>query len=308
METSSVPNNEKHLSTGTLQNHVDEDDDDSKQDNNNNQIKNPDQEVSVASSNVIKNKGKEEEIKMAEEEPKDKQQTLSFVKFITSLTRDATAHAKDGNWSGWKECTSKGYRIGLEMQSPWAKLLLEGRKTIETRAYNLPKDLIGQKIQILQSRKGHEGVSSLPNILFDTGNDGGNILLKDAGKGFKEHCHHDISSFVECIGWCIFDRVIIYKYLSKFEADEASHLVKRDSAYGWKDGETKVIYGWVVGSCYIYKKNNKTGKLSNQKLPNTSMTFSAIVRRMRSLYSLHYNEAGQVSLTMKEDKLLGDKD
>ena len=51
---------------------------------------------------------------------------------------------------------------------------------------------------------------------------------------------------VERVGWCIFDKVIVYRYKSKFEADEKKHLVQRDSGYGWKD-DTKVVYGWVVG-------------------------------------------------------------
>ena len=48
-------------------------------------------------------------------------------------------------------------RIGLEMQSPWAGHLLSGRKTVETRQYDLPKTLLNRRIEVLESRKGKDG-------------------------------------------------------------------------------------------------------------------------------------------------------
>jgi hypothetical protein len=94
-------------------------------------------------------------------------------------------------------------------------------------------------------------VSSLPNV-----------IAKD-----------DIIGTVERIGWCIFDRVIIYRYKSKFEADEPKHLVKSDSVYGWKD-DTKIIYGWVVA---------KYGKFKTDKDDDETML---LVRRKRSLFEI----------------------
>lgn len=154
-------------------------------------------------------------------------------------------HDEDETWEGWKSL-----RVGLEMQEPWGGLLLRGKKKIETRAYDLPKCLLGKRIVILQT-KGRDGVSSLPNV-----------IAKD-----------DIIGTVERIGWCIFDRVIIYRYKSKFEADEPKHLVKSDSVYGWKD-DTKIIYGWVVA---------KYGKFKTDKDDDETML---LVRRKRSLFEI----------------------
>jgi hypothetical protein len=40
-------------------------------------------------------------------------------------------------------------RVGILSMGPWAGALLEGRKTIEGRAYDLPPTLFGQLITII---------------------------------------------------------------------------------------------------------------------------------------------------------------
>lgn len=52
-------------------------------------------------------------------------------------------------------------RIALEMQAPWAKRLLDGRKTVETRGYPLPAGLVGRWIELIESQPGRDGVSAL---------------------------------------------------------------------------------------------------------------------------------------------------
>ena len=158
-------------------------------------------------------------------------------------------HLKDLQWKGWNSI-----KVGLEMQEPWAGLLLKGKKSIETRAYDIPKILIGKKIDILESKRGKDGFSSLPNQIVG------------------DECHQ----FVKRKGWCIFDKVIIYRYRRKFEADEEKHLVKADSNYGWKD-DTKVVYGWVV---------SKYGKYNESKKGNGPKPIKCATRRMRSLFEI----------------------
>jgi hypothetical protein len=134
------------------------------------------------------------------------------------------------------------------MQHPWAGQLLAGKKAIETRAYNLPADLIGKKVEILQSSEGKAGISAL-----------GDTIDFSAG-------------VVERVGWCVFDRVIDYRDQATFEADEGRHLVQRDSGYGWKPGSTEVVYGWVVSDYGLYDKHE--------------VTYNRATRRMRSLFEL----------------------
>ncbi len=188
-----------------------------------------------SSDNVQPNKGQKERHHQKPEE--------------AIVTLDPTEHTKNLEWGGWKKQS-----FGLEMQQPWAMQLLNGKKTIETRSYDLPKGLVGKRIVILESQPGKDCVSSL-----------GNILGTD-----------EIREKVKIAGWVIFDRVIIYRYRAKFEADEKKHLVQRDSGYGWKE-DTKVVYGWVVS-----KKGKFNAGAAKAKPPH----IHSLVRRMRSLYSI----------------------
>ena len=71
---------------------------------------------------------------------------------------------------------------------------------------------------------------------------------------------------------CIFEGVKKYTNRDDFEADEAKHLVTRDSGYGWKEGKAKVIYGWVVGQYHAFK--------------NEVNDYISGTRRMRSLFQI----------------------
>jgi FTO catalytic domain/FTO C-terminal domain len=169
-------------------------------------------------------------------------------------------HTKPATWSGF----ASGH-FGLELQSPWAERLLEGKKTIETRAYALPDKLVGRRIEILRSASGEAGVSTLGNSITIHG--------VSAGSG------------VQLLGWCTFTRMIEYRDRTGFQADEKKHLVARDSGYSWKE-ETKVIYGWEVGECGWYKDPLDFG--------NTTL----IVRRLRSIFEFQqssYNSQAAVS-------------
>lgn len=89
----------------------------------------------------------------------------------------------------------------------------------------MPPALVGRKIWIIQSPSGKAGVSSLGNEI-------------------------DFSrSETTVIGWCTFSSVKKYTTKATFDADFGRHLVAPDSGYGWKEGKTKVIYGWVVEDC-----------------------------------------------------------
>lgn len=159
-------------------------------------------------------------------------------------------HSKGLSWEGW---SLSDKQFGLEMQKPWAGALLSGEKKIETRAYDFPPALVGKKILILESKPGKAGVSSLGNVITDS--DG-------------------IDNYVRILGWAIFDQVIEYKNRESFENDEKLHLVTRDSGYGWKDGKTEVIYGWVCKNMKVYSGRDAEPQVD------------ALVRRMRSLYQI----------------------
>lgn len=154
-------------------------------------------------------------------------------------------HSQPRNWPGWGQ-----YSFCLELQAPWAGAVLDGSKSIETRAYDLPPGLLGKRIVIIESPTGSVGVSNMGNVI-----------------DFK-------SSKAKVIGWCTFCSVKKYSNRKDFEADERAHLVSADSGYGWKDNTTNTIYGWVVGE---YGQNK-------------SKTLDLAVRRMRSLFQIQQTE------------------
>ena len=162
-------------------------------------------------------------------------------------------HSKPIDWSGWD---STDHIFGLELQYPWAGLVVDGKKSIETRSYALPPSLIGKKIMIIESRSGQAGVSSLANCisLSHTENEGGNKI----------------------IGWCVFSSIKQYTTEKAFRAEENQHLVSQDSGYGWKEGVTKTIHGWVVEERYRYNQ-----------LSSSASIYDVAVRRFRSLFQLH---------------------
>jgi alpha-ketoglutarate-dependent dioxygenase FTO len=173
-------------------------------------------------------------------------------------------HAKSPTWKGWKDGM-----FGLELQSPWAEHLLQGEKTIETRSYDLPAALIGKRIDILRSVPGTAGVSALQNCI---------ALGSDASP-----------APVQRLGWCTFKRVIRYTDRTSFQADEESHLVKRGSGYAWKDGETKVVFGWVVGEYAMYNGADHVDFGESTSLE----------RRMRSLFEFNISGGQNSSFVAK---------
>ena len=57
--------------------------------------------------------------------------------------------------------------FGLELKEPWASMVLEGSKTIETRTYDLPPELIGRPLVLLATPEdsGAPGTSGLADVV-----------------------------------------------------------------------------------------------------------------------------------------------
>ncbi|EJK76735.1 hypothetical protein THAOC_01485 [Thalassiosira oceanica] len=104
--------------------------------------------------------------------------------------------------------------------------ILTGNKTIETRTYDIPKYLLSQgdssvRIAILETARGSDGVSSIPDRV-------------KLGTNMKQ------------AGWMTIVRTFKYESQSHFDSDTDKHLVDPASNYGYCDG--KDMYGWVIGS------------------------------------------------------------
>lgn len=59
--------------------------------------------------------------------------------------------------------TNADLLFGLEMKEPWASMVLSGEKTIETRTYPLPEQLVGRPMVLLATAadSGSAGTSGL---------------------------------------------------------------------------------------------------------------------------------------------------
>lgn len=174
---------------------------------------------------------------------------ISDEKLSGQSHKFVSANNKPSDWVGWGR-----HQFGLELQAPFAKAVVNGQKSIETRSYNLPASLIGVRIFIIESPAGSAGVS----VMGDTID-----FEKDDAK---------------LIGWCIITSVKKYTARQDFEDDEHLHLVTRDSGYGWKTGKTKFVYGWNVGNFHNFRKEMDSKRAIND--------FGSAVRRMRSLFEL----------------------
>lgn len=100
---------------------------------------------------------------------------------------------------------------GLNVQTPWSTLLINGQKSVETRSYPLPKR--------------YEGV---PLSLIET-----------PGKSAKFKSR--------IIGQITFSHSFQYPDENAWKDDYARHRVEEnDPMYGWKSNKKK--YGWVVSN------------------------------------------------------------
>jgi len=105
---------------------------------------------------------------------------------------------------------------GLNVQQPWAKLILSGEKTIETRYYRLPDKHVGRPIALIET--------------------------PGANGKFR----------ARIIGIIIFNSSFEYKSKSQFSADNRKHLVNADDKHlGWKKGRTK--WGWPIARVVSFK-------------------------------------------------------
>src|SRR6185437_495894 len=99
---------------------------------------------------------------------------------------------------------------GLNVQSPWAELIVSGRKTIETRHYPLPTKYLHVELAVIQTPGS-------------------------ANPGKK----------AQIVGTVVFSRCITYGSKQEWKADYRRHLVpENDKAFGYNSNKPK--WGWVV--------------------------------------------------------------
>lgn len=101
---------------------------------------------------------------------------------------------------------------GLNIQYPWSRYILDGKKVVETRHYPLPEKHIGKEMALIET-PGKEGV--------------------------KEGIQTRI------IGIIVIEKCIKYDSKESWLKDKKRHLVEDgDNLYGYKNDKDK--WGWVM--------------------------------------------------------------
>lgn len=99
--------------------------------------------------------------------------------------------------------------IGIHIQAPWASMLVDGIKCVETRTYPLPNRLEGEILAVIET--------------------------PGKSKNFKSRI----------IGTIVFSHSFEYKNENEWIFDYNRHLIKQsDNNYGWNSKKQK--YGWIV--------------------------------------------------------------
>lgn len=107
--------------------------------------------------------------------------------------------------------------IGINIQSPFAELLINSDKCVETRTYPLPVKYEGEEL----------------------------ALIETPGK---------IGRFkARIIGTITFSHSFKYDNLQEWISDYNRHRVEQESDFGWNEDKDK--YGWVVSQIYKFERS-----------------------------------------------------
>ena len=104
----------------------------------------------------------------------------------------------------------------LNVQRPWARLLLTGAKQVEVRKYPL-KNYMDEDLWVLETK--------------------------------GERAPRDFASGI--IGIIRFWRDFEYQDLQTFRADEHQHRILKGSSFDWQPSKTPRLHGWVVASASL---------------------------------------------------------
>ena len=116
----------------------------------------------------------------------------------------------------------------LEVQAPFSRLILSGEKSIETRSYQLPEDLLHTSIVLCESAPGLDGVSGLSDSVIKS--QAGLLLIGEI------HVSHSKE----------------YTSQKEWDEDREWHQVPSDSAYEWTPTEIGRRYGWYIQRVTVY--------------------------------------------------------
>lgn len=92
-------------------------------------------------------------------------------------------------------------RIALDTQAPWARALLDGTKTVETRAYALPAVHVGRPLALLETPGVAGGGTSAGGLLVGTVTFGASVRYTTEAAWVADTERHLVSPGSENFGW-----------------------------------------------------------------------------------------------------------
>ena len=111
---------------------------------------------------------------------------------------------------------------GINIQWPWSQMLLSGKKTIETRSYDIKKGYLNKDLALIET-PGPKG-------------------RKEAG-----------IEQARIIGIIVFSKTYRYVNFEHWKAEACAHFVdENDSPYSWRDG--RAAWAWQVDSIIEFDK------------------------------------------------------
>ena len=126
---------------------------------------------------------------------------------------------------------SEAQQFALEVQAPFSQYIATGRKTIETRSYPLPDELLKRPILLCESS---HGVAMVSNIK-------GDVVLRG-----QEGLH--------IIGVITVNKCEEYKSFEEWEQDREQHMVPPSSLYDWSPTPTGRRWGWFIEAVENYEQ------------------------------------------------------
>ena len=122
--------------------------------------------------------------------------------------------------------------FGLEVQKPYASLLVAGAKTTDVRGYALDGACVGKRFYIIETTGGVEGVPVLGS--------GESAVAEDGGVSSTP------GGVARVIGWVVFDACVEYESAEAFREDAGRHLVDASSTYAYGKTDGARYFGWRV--------------------------------------------------------------
>ncbi|MBN8540745.1 MAG: ASCH domain-containing protein [Deltaproteobacteria bacterium] len=117
---------------------------------------------------------------------------------------------------------------GINIQWPWSQLLLSGKKTVETRGYELPAKHVGKPL----------------------------VIIETAGPRGKKEAGIDRARIV---GLIVFRSSFQYQSNSHWRKDHNRHLVDVDDPmFAW--GKSNERWGWEVESVKVIEPHQNAPK------------------------------------------------